>query len=220
MPHFELSPAETRILGCLIEKERLTPENYPLSPNGIVTACNQSTNREPVVSYDEQTIEAGLTALRGEKLVTMIHYSGARVPKYRHNLPDHYDLKPREIAVLCVLMLRGPQTPGELRQRCERMHTFGSLEEVETTLQDLAGGDDPLVRVLAARPGQKERRYVQLLTGEPSEEVLNPTISSMPAEAIHGRSARVEALEGEVAALRSEMQQLREEFAAFRKQFE
>jgi hypothetical protein len=220
MPHFELSPAETRILGCLIEKERLTPENYPLSPNGILTACNQSTNREPVVSYDEHTVDAGLTALRGEKLATMIHSSGARVPKYRHNLSDHYDLKPREVAVLCVLMLRGPQTPGELRQRCERMHTFGSLDEVETTLTDLAGGDDPLVRVLPARPGQKERRYVQLLTGEPSEETLNPVAAATPAEALQARSTRTEALEGEVAALRGEVQQLREELASFRKQFE
>jgi uncharacterized protein YceH (UPF0502 family) len=222
VPHFELSPIETRVLGCLLEKERLTPENYPISLNSLVAACNQSTNREPVTSYEDRAIDAALTSLRGEKLAIMIHSAGARVQKYRHNLPEHYDLAPREVALLCVLMLRGPQTPGELRQRTERMHAFPSLEEVEAALSGLAKGDEPLVRVLPARPGQKERRYVQLLSGEPSEETLQgtPVAAADAGEPGVSRSARIEALEQEVATLREELQSLRALFEEFRKQFE
>lgn len=219
MAHFELTPVETRILGCLLEKERLTPENYPLSPNALTAACNQSTNREPVMSLDEQTVEEGVIGLREKKLAMVVHQAGARVQKYRHTLPDHYDLSTKEVALLCVLMLRGPQTPGELRARTERMHPFGSLDEVEACLAELARGDDPLVRAFPARPGQKERRFVQLLSGEPGEmEMTAPAQEGTSPRA--GTGARVEALEQEVAALRSELQQLREEFASFKKQFE
>jgi hypothetical protein len=222
VPHFELSPVETRVLGCLLEKERLTPENYPISLNSLVAACNQSTNREPVSSFEDRAVDDALTSLRQEKLAIMIHAAGSRVQKYRHNLPAHYDLAPREIALLCVLMLRGPQTPGELRQRTERMHSFPSLEELEAALAGLARGDEPLVRLLPARPGQKERRYVQLLSGEPSEETLQGTT---PAAADAGepgvsRSARIEALELEVGKLREQVQGLRAQFEEFRKQFE
>jgi uncharacterized protein YceH (UPF0502 family) len=219
MAHFELSPAETRVLGCLIEKERLTPENYPLSPNGLVAACNQSTNREPVMSLDESEVEDAVSGLREKKLAMVVHQAGARVQKYRHTLPDHYDLSTREVAVLCVLLLRGPQTPGEVRQRTERMHPFGSLEELDGTLNDLAAGSDPMVRLLPARPGQKERRYVQLLSGEPSEEDLS-ALAPGRSVVTSGPSSRVDALAEEVKALRVELAQLREEFAAFRKQFE
>lgn len=220
MAHFELSPVETRILGCLLEKERLTPENYPLSPNGLTAACNQSTNRDPVMALDERTVEEGVNGLREKKLAMLVHQAGARVQKYRHTLPDHYDLSAKEVAVLCVLMLRGPQTPGELRARTERMHPFGSIEEVEACLTELARGDDPLVRVLPPRPGQKERRFVQLLSGEPSEADTNAFAAQEATSPKAGTGARVEALEQEVTALRSELQQLREEFAAFKKQFE
>src|SRR3954469_18061338 len=216
MAHFDLTLAETRILGALLEKERLVPESYPLSVNYLATACNQSTNREPVMSLSEQEIETGLTALREKRLATMIHSSGSRVPKYRHNLPDHYELAPREVALLCVLMLRGPQTPGELRQRTERMAAFPSVEEVESALRGLMAGDEPLVRLLPPRPGQKESRYVQLLSGEPVE----PPASGDPLHAAPARASRTEALEAEVAALREELRQLREEFAGFKKQFE
>ena len=150
---FVLTPAETRILGCLLEKERITPENYPLSLNSLIAACNQSTNRDPVVSYDEKTVEAGVDSLREKKLAMMTLGAGSRVPKYRHNLLNHFELNQREIALLCVLLLRGPQTPGELRSRTERLQFFDSLEQVESFLADLAKGDDPLVRVLPARPG-------------------------------------------------------------------
>jgi uncharacterized protein len=217
---FVLTPAETRILGCLLEKERITPENYPLSLNSLIAACNQSTNRDPVVSYDEKTVEAGVDSLREKKLATMTSGAGSRVPKYRHNLLNHLELNQREIALLCVLLLRGAQTPGELRSRTERLQFFDSLEQVESFLADLAKGDDPLVRVLPARPGQKEKRYVQLISGEPVSpgdfEAEIPI--SVPKQ--QNSQSRIEALENEIATLKIELRQLREELLSFRKQFE
>src|SRR5271155_2770333 len=124
---FTLSPLETRVLGCLLEKERITPENYPLSLHSLTAACNQTTNRDPVTGYEEKTVEQALDALRGMKLATMVWGAGARVQKYRHNLPDFYTLDEGEIALMCVLMLRGRQTPGELRTRTERMHAFENV---------------------------------------------------------------------------------------------
>jgi uncharacterized protein YceH (UPF0502 family) len=217
---FVLTPTETRILGCLLEKERITAENYPLSLNSLIAACNQSTNRDPVVSYDEKTVEAGVDSLREKKLATMTSGAGSRVPKYRHNLLNHFELNQREIALLCVLLLRGPQTPGELRSRTERLQFFDSLEQVESFLADLAKGDDPLVRVLPARPGQKEKRYVQLISGEPvlpgDFEAEIPI--SVPKQ--QNSQSRIEALENEIATLKIELRQLREELLSFRKQFE
>ena len=216
---FALTPAETRILGCLLEKERITPETYPLSLNSLIAACNQSTNRDPVVSYDEKTVEAGVDSLREKKLATMTIGAGSRVAKYRHNLLNHFELNQREIALLCVLLLRGPQTPGELRSRSERLQFFDNLEEVESFLADLAKGDDPLVRVLSARPGQKERRYVQLISGEPT--LPGDFDAEIPIAVPREDSrSRIEALEIELAALKAELGQLREDLLSFRKQFE
>ncbi|HEY5780035.1 MAG TPA: YceH family protein [Terrimicrobiaceae bacterium] len=222
MSFFTLTLVETRILGCLLEKERITPENYPLSLNSLVAACNQSTNRDPIVAYDAKTVEAGLDGLRQKKLATMIMSAGSRVPKYRHDLLNHFDLNPREVALLCVLLLRGPQTLGELRTRTERMQFFDSLEHVESFLAELAKGDSPLVRVLQARPGQKENRYVQLLSGEPdltesvaSEIAFSTTVSQVPSN-----SSRLDTVEKDVAEIKAELQQLREELLSFRKQFE
>jgi hypothetical protein len=216
---FSLDPVETRILGCLLEKERLTPEHYPLSLNALTNACNQSTNREPVVAWDEAVVEKGLDRLRVKKLAAMLHAAGSRVPKYRHALPDQFTLDRGETALLCVLLLRGPQTVGELRQRTERMSPFDTLEEVERCLGGLAQGDAPLVELLPARPGQKERRYVQLLSmrteetpGTPAETIVPPPDAAEPA--------RIEALEREIQSLRAELQSLRGEFAQFKKQFE
>jgi uncharacterized protein len=220
---FTLSPVETRILGCLLEKERITPENYPLSLNSLIAACNQSTNRDPIVAYDAKTVEAGLDALRQKKLATMIMSAGSRVSKYRHQLLNHFELNPREVALLCVLLLRGPQTPGELRSRTERLQFFDSLEQVEAFLGELAKGDSPLVRVLQARPGQKEKRYVQLISGEPVLPESPPSEISFPAPAVElppEEISRIDALEKEVAGLKAELQQLREELLLFRKQFE
>jgi len=223
-PHmsFELTPVETRVLGCLLEKERLTPENYPLSLNGLTVACNQSTNREPVVSYDEKTVETGVNALREKKLASVIFGAGSRVQKYRHKLLEHYELTPAEVGLICVLLLRGPQTPGELRSRAERMHPFESVAEVETRLEELGRGSAPLVRALDARPGQKERRFVQLLSAEVPESTAPPhtPFSHEAAPPVAPLPTRIDTLTAEVATLRSELEQLREEFRAFRKQFE
>ena len=196
MSLFTLTLVETRILGCLLEKERITPENYPLSLNSLVAACNQSTNRDPIVAYDAKTVEAGLDGLRQKKLATMIMSAGSRVPKYRHDLLNHFDLNPREVALLCVLLLRGPQTLGELRTRTER--------------------------VLQAKPGQKENRYVQLLSGEPdlSESVASEIAFSTTAGQVPSNSSRLDTIEKDVAEIKAELQQLREELLSFRKQFE
>ncbi len=212
-----LSPEETRILGCLIEKERTTPDQYPLSLNGVTIACNQATNRDPVTCYPEQAVSLGLDDLRGKKLVTQLWGAGSRVQKYRHNLLDVYELNPREVALLCVLLLRGPQTPGELRIRTERLHPFASLAEVEETLQGLAQTSEPLVRTVPPRPGQKEKRHVQLLSGEPLPEAA---VEADPRPLVASGPTRVEVLEAEVAALKTELVSLREEFARFRQQFE
>ncbi|HEY3901169.1 MAG TPA: YceH family protein [Chthoniobacter sp.] len=223
MPSFSLTAVESRILGCLLEKERLTPENYPLSLNGLTVACNQSTNREPVVSYDEKTVDAGLTSLREKKLASVIFGAGSRVQKYRHKLLEHYNLTPGEVGLICVLLLRGGQTPGELRIRTERMHSFESVADVQAKLDELTRGDAPLVRMLDARPGQKERRYVQLFSAEQPLNEDEPSGETAPRESSRedaGSTAKIETLAKEVADLRTELAQLREEFAAFRKQFE
>jgi uncharacterized protein YceH (UPF0502 family) len=217
----KLTAVEARILGCLLEKERTTPDIYPLSLHSLTTACNQSTNRDPVTGYDEKTVDDGLQLLREKQLARMIMGAGSRVQKFRHHLLDHFELNPAEVAVLCVLMLRGPQTPGELRTRTERMHPFGGLEAVEACLAELMRGDDPLVQILPAGPGQKERRYTERLSAErpPADPAVTAPISAEPP-AWKVADEKVAALTAEVATLRTEVAQLREEFAAFRRQFE
>ena len=213
----ELSPIEIRVLGALLEKERTTPEYYPLSLNGLVVACNQTTNRDPIVSYDDRTAEQGLDRLREKKLAMLVHTAGARVPKYHHTLLDIYNLNPREVALLCVLMLRGAQTSGELRSRSERMSGPVTLSEAEKCLEDLSQGEDPLVRVMPARSGQKEKRYIQLLSGEPDLEAsaltMRPEAGSVP------QKSRLEILEAELNTVKSELHALREDLAAFKKLF-
>ncbi len=215
----ELTPAETRVLGCLMEKERTTPENYPLSLNALVGACNQLTNREPIMALGDREVEEALDTLRQKKLATVIFGAGSRVQKYRHILPDIYNFTPQESALLCVLLLRGPQTAGELRGRAERMAPFASLTDAENVLNAMAEGSEPLVRLLAARPGQKERRYVQLLSGEPAEPAAD---EPGPARASVGVAeppppTRLEAVEQEVAALWGELAELRAGFEEFRR---
>jgi uncharacterized protein YceH (UPF0502 family) len=213
----ELSPIEIRVLGALLEKERTTPEYYPLSLNGLVVACNQTTNRDPIVSYDDRTAEQGLDRLREKKLAMLVHTAGARVPKYRHTLLDTYNLNPREVALLCVLMLRGAQTSGELRLRSERMCGPMTLPEAEKCLEDLSQGEDPLVRIIPVRSGQKEKRYIQLLSGEPDPEAL--AITTRPDAGSIPQKSRLETLEAELNTLKSEFHALREELAAFKKLF-
>jgi uncharacterized protein YceH (UPF0502 family) len=212
-----LSPTETRILGCLLEKERTTPEYYPLSLNSLVTACNQTTNRDPIVNYSEKTVEQGLDLLRQKKLAMLIHTAGARVAKYRHTFLDLYNLNSREVAIICVLMLRGPQTPGELRLRTERMCGAMSLPDLEKLLDELSAGDDPLVKVIPARPGQKEKRYVHLLS--PYVETYESAADRAPAIESAPQESRLDQLESELNHLRAEMNSLREDFEEFKKQF-
>jgi hypothetical protein len=218
VPSLDLPPLEARILGCLLEKERTTPENYPLSLNGLVAACNQTTSRDPVTAYDEKTVESGIGALREKKFATAIFGSGSRVQKYRHNLLDHFELDRGDVAVMSVLLLRGPQTAGELRNRTERLHHFATPEELEACLEGLARGDAPLVKLLPQQPGQKERRYIHLLSAEP--EGGWQTASDSPPPRPARDDSRFATLEAEVAALREEVAELKSRFNEFKKQFE
>src|SRR5579884_1333167 len=162
-----LTPEEARVLGALLEKEAATPEYYPLTVNSLRTACNQTTSRHPVVSYDDTEVTAALTSLREKGLIRVVYSPSNRAPKYRHVLDEVMGLDARQRAVVCLLLLRGPQTVGELRTRSDRLAEFESLEQVEEALESLAGRPDPLVTRLARGAGQKESRYAQLLTGEP-----------------------------------------------------
>jgi uncharacterized protein YceH (UPF0502 family) len=219
-----LSPEEARVLGCLLEKERSTPDAYPLSLNALVSACNQSTNRSPVVQYRDDTVEAALDELRERSFVRRGVYPGSRVIKYRHVLDEALGVGPPEMALLCVMLLRGPQTPGELKSRTERLHGFRDLVAIEDTLDRLSTRDEPLARRLPREPGQKEARVRELLTeagGEvtarvpddaPVEWKPEPVIEA-PAETANrggGLDQRVAALEDEVASLRRELEALRD----------
>jgi len=203
-----LEPAEARVIGALIEKEITTPEYYPLSLNALVNACNQKSNRDPVVDYDEELVDSVLESLRHKGLLTTVTGAGSRVPKYGHRLTDQLNLGRREIAILCELMLRGPQTSGELRNRTERMHRFDDIAEIESVLDRM----QELVMKLPRRPGEKEGRYAHLLSGEPALEAAE---EPQPV-----RQDRVTALEAEMAQLRQEFEALKEQFAKFRRQFE
>jgi uncharacterized protein YceH (UPF0502 family) len=160
-----LTSEELRVVACLVEKQLTTPDSYPLTENAVVAACNQLSNRNPVVAYDTNTVRVTLTALRQRGLARVIHTPGARVPKHRHIIDEALGLSEGEVSLLAVLALRGPQTVGELRTRTERMHNFGGLSEVETILEELASREEPLVVRLERQPGQKEARYAQLLSG-------------------------------------------------------
>ena len=221
----ELTATETRVLGCLMEKERTTPDAYPLTLNSLYSACNQTTNRDPILVLNEREIEEALDGLRQKKLATVIFGGGSRVQKYRHLVPDLYNFTPQESALLCVLLLRGPQTLGELRTRTERMASFPQLSDVEGALASLAEGEEPLVRLLPQRPGQKERRYVQLLSGEPAEpsaELLAASTHrerprSAPSEPAPDLTPRLESLAREVADLRTQLGTLRESLEELRR---
>jgi uncharacterized protein YceH (UPF0502 family) len=189
----EVDAVEIRVLGCLIEKQRTTPDQYPLSLNALRLACNQSTNRDPVVEYDERTIKAALDRMSHREWTRFASGAGSRALKYRHLLDEVLGLSDGELVVLAVLMLRGAQTPGELKQRTERMHRFGSPAEVVETLEGLAQRE--LVRRLERRPGQKEERYEQLVGGGTTEELGSGPSSRTPVPApdFETRLARLEA---------------------------
>ncbi len=210
-----LDPIEVRILGSLLEKEASTPEYYPLTLNALINACNQRSNRDPVVSYDQETVERALESLRRKKLVLMHVGVGIRAPKYSQKLRESLNLERREAALLCELMIRGPQTPGELRSRSERMHGFTALEEVEASLERLMKTEpQPLVTRLPRQPGTKESRYGHLLSG-PVETTTEPAAPAR-VPATEGTSA----LRDEVAELRERLTELERQFSDFRKQFE
>jgi uncharacterized protein len=214
----DLTPAEIRVLGCLLEKQRTTPEAYPLSLNALRLACNQSTNRDPVVDYDEATIRDALHRLSRRRWARLASGPGSRAPKYRHLLDEALALPEDELAVLCVLMLRGPQTPGELKQRTERLHPIAGLDAVHATLERLI--DRELAARLERRPGQKEERYAQLL-GEDEPDAAPRAAAAPPMEApplapALAPDARVDDLEADVAALRAEVGELRAQLDALR----
>ena len=217
-----LNATEARVLGSLIEKEITTPDYYPLSLNALVNACNQSSNRAPVVSYDEATVLRALDGLRDKKLAVAFSGAESRVAKYKHRAGEALELMRPELAILCELLLRGPQTIGELRTRCARMHEFASLEDVEASLQRLATRQpQPFVTRLPRQPGFKESRHAQLLTGEAVADVPVPAQEPVaPAAVAAAETERVAKLEGDIDALRQQIATLQERFAEFRKQFE
>ena len=221
---FSLTPEELRVLGSLVEKSVTTPDNYPLSLNALVNACNQLTARDPVVSYDETTVTRALDGLREKRLATLYHGADSRVARYKHTLPDRFVLTPAELAVLCVLMLRGPQTAGELRTRTERLYVFDTLAETEQTLESLVTyTPEPLVTKLPRQPGTKESRFAQLFSPPPSPVAesslprpVGLSVSSPPpppSPSTPPDADRIAQLERDLAALRAE-------FAEFKKQFE
>lgn len=212
-----LNEVEIRVLASLVEKSFTTPEYYPLTLNALINACNQKSNREPVVSYDGRTVGEALDSLKQKALVSTQMGGDSRVPKYRHYFEEAYELTPQEVAVLDVLMLRGPQTPGELRTRTERLYAFTDTGDIEIVLEGLMnhpGG--PLVVKLPRQPGHKESRYAHLLAGEPQIAVAT---EESHAET-HTKSERLQLLEDTVAQLRQELDELRQEFNTFRSQLE
>jgi uncharacterized protein YceH (UPF0502 family) len=207
-----LEPAELRVLGCLVEKEHTTPDQYPLTLNGLVLACNQTSNRQPVVAYDEETVRTALASLRQRKLARTILAPGNRATKYRHVLDEATGLTPGECAILAVLALRGPQTASELRARTERYRGVEDLGGVESVLSRLADRyEEPYVRRLERQPGQREERWAQLLGGEPPPAEAAPL--HQPAAGSATLASRLSALEQEVAALKAEVVDLRRTLA-------
>jgi uncharacterized protein YceH (UPF0502 family) len=197
----ELSPVAARVLGSLVEKEITTPEYYPLSLNALANACNQKNNRDPVTTLDEDQIRQALHSLEDHGLAGAVRGSDSRVAKYEHHLQEVFNFTRGEVAVICVLLLRGPQTPGELRGRTERMHRFEELSDVQSTLQRLMQREPPLVMILPRQPGTKEARYAHLLSGEVTEAAPSPVEPG-------GLEAEVAALRQEVAELRAQVERV------------
>lgn len=209
-----LTDIETRVLGSLIEKQVTTPEYYPLTLNALTLACNQKNNRYPVTSYSENQVADALESLREKNLAYVFYGSTSRVPKYKHVMPEVMHLNHAEVALMCVLLLRGAQTLGELRGNASRLHDFASLEEVEQTLDALISRDpEPLVARVPRQPGQKEGRFAHLLSGEID-------IEAAPAPVPSAGAPRRLSLEQKVDALAAEVEQLKEQFEQFKKQFE
>jgi uncharacterized protein YceH (UPF0502 family) len=211
-----------RVLGVLVEKQIATPDYYPLSLNAVTNGCNQKSHRDPVVSYDEATVTRAMDGLKEKKLAYAFHGSEARVPKYGHLFPKAFELNGAEVAVMCVLILRGPQTPGELRSRTSHLYNFEQLSDVENTLQNLSSREQPQVVKLARLPGARESRYAHLLGGPVSpisidDLAASPRTEPPTPQVDDGRLAR---LEDEIKSMRGELDQLKQEFTKFKSQFE
>lgn len=219
-----LTAVDARVLGCLLEKAAMTPDAYPLTLNSLLLACNQKSNRQPVVEYDEETVLESIDDLRKKEFVFRVDVAGSRVAKYRHNIDEYLGLDKAGKALLTVLLLRGAQTLGELRTRCDRMHAFVTTEEVESTLKEIAEDvDHPLWTRLPRSPGKKEERYQHLLSGEPkpsseadSAEVADGTMESP----LSSRDARIQNLETSVETVQAELDELKAAFDEFRQQFQ
>ena len=218
-----LSEIEIRVLGELIEKELTTPEYYPLSLNALVNACNQKSNRDPVMNVDDNAASQALRNLDKEGLAGPADAMDNRVKKFGHRLQEAFNLDRREIAVFCELLLRGPQTPGELRSRADRMYHFDDLGQVQSTLKRLMEREPPLAKMLARQPGTKEARYCQVLSGDVQVHAQSQTREAAAETAIEGgasSSERMARIEDDVRLLQHEVAELKEQLAAFRKQFE
>jgi hypothetical protein len=226
----QLSDVEARVLGALVEKEITTPEYYPLSVNALLNACNQKSNREPVMTLQEDTVRQALRSLSDQALVRSAS-GDSRVAKFEHRLNELFNFHRHEIAVLCVLLLRGPQTPGELRTRCERLYAFEDLEAVHSALNLLMRREPPMAKVLPRQPGTKESRYMHLLCGDAVPATAHAALSGAGVDLaeVAGPTARtlssvdgerVKELEAEVSELRRELETLRQQFANFQKQFQ
>jgi len=213
-----LSNVEVRVLGALVEKDITTPDYYPLSLNALVNACNQKNNREPVMALGEEAVRAALDSLQRQRLAGPASGADSRVTKYEHRLQEVFNFDRRETAILCVLMLRGAQTPGELRGRTERMYRFEELEDVVATLERLSQRDPPLAAILPRQPGTKESRYTHLLSSAMEGATLVPHVAD--AESRSGEGDRMARLEEEVKALRGELTEVQRQLGEFRKQFE
>jgi uncharacterized protein YceH (UPF0502 family) len=215
----QLSDVEARVLGVLVEKESTTPEYYPLSLNALVNACNQKSNRDPVMTLEEETVRQALRSLSDQAMARSAG-GDSRVPKFEHRLNELYNFHRHEIAVLCVLLLRGPQTPGELRTRAERMYAFEDLEAVHSALHLLMRREPPLAKILPRQPGTKESRYMHLLSGSdaPANHSQPEQAEERPHSILSSQSeTRLAQIETEIAELRTELEALREQFTSFQK---
>jgi uncharacterized protein len=214
-----LTDNEARVLGSLVEKDITTPDYYPLTLNALVNACNQKSNRDPVMNLNDELVRQALHSLNEKGLAGTASSADSRVAKYEHRMQEAFNFTRRETAVMCVLMLRGPQTPGELRGRTERMHRFEDLTDVQSTLQKLMTREEPLVKILPRQPGTKEARYAHLLCGVKSEwDAPPPAVEVRAADG--SDNERIVRLEETVEALKKDIDELKQELAGFRKQFE
>jgi uncharacterized protein YceH (UPF0502 family) len=212
-----LNASEARVLGSLVEKDITTPDYYPLSLNALVNACNQKNNREPITNFDEETVRLALRNLSDKQLAGLARGDG-RVAKYEHHLQEVFNFSRQETALVCVLLLRGPQTPGELRGRTERMYHFEHLDDVLSGLQQLMRREPPLAKALGRRPGTKEIRYAHLLSGD--VEAWEPSVEAASSSGLADDNERMAHMEEQVAALQKEVSEIKQQMTEFKKQFE